>query len=52
MVPKAVKCIEKDLEPLLAFLRCPEEDWRKVRTTNAIERSFREARRRIRSKTL
>ena len=47
-VPKAVECIEKDLEPLLAFLDCPEQDWRKVRTTNAIERAFREVRRRIR----
>ena len=26
----------------------PEEDWNKVRTTNAIERAFREVRRRIR----
>ncbi len=47
-VPKAVACIEKDLEELLSFLKCPEEDRRKVRTTNAIERSFREVRRRTR----
>lgn len=47
-VPEAVSCIEKDLEDLLAFMNCPKEDWRKIRTTNAIERSFREVRRRIR----
>ena len=47
-VPKAVACLQVDLEPLLAFLACPEADWRRVRTTNAIERAFREVRRRIR----
>jgi putative transposase len=47
-VPKAVACLEGDLEPLLAFLDCPQADWRRVRTTNAIERAFREVRRRIR----
>ena len=45
---KAVECLEKDLEELLSFLECPEKDWRKIRTTNAIERSFREVRRRTR----
>lgn len=47
-VPKVVACLENDLEPLLAFLGCPEADWRRVRTTNAIERAFREVRRRTR----
>lgn len=46
--PQAVECIEKDLDDLLSFLRVPVSDWLKVRTTNAIERSFREVRRRIR----
>lgn len=46
--PKAVHCLEKDLDELLSFLDCPEEHWRKVRTTNAIERAFREVRRRTR----
>ena len=46
--PEAVGCIERDLEQLLAFMNCPTEDWRKVRTTNAIEPSFREVRRRVR----
>jgi len=46
--PKAVKCIEKDLEELLNFYYCPPEIRIKVRTTNVIERSFREVRRRTR----
>lgn len=46
--PKAVKCIEKDLEELLNFYYCPERIRIKVRTTNVIERAFREVRRRTR----
>jgi putative transposase len=46
--PKAVACLERDLEELLTFYACPAEDWRKTRTTNAIERCFREVRRRTR----
>ncbi len=46
--PKAVTCIEKDLEELLNFYYCPKEIWIKVRTTNVIERAFREVRRRTR----
>jgi putative transposase len=46
--PEAMRCIEKDLDELLPFLDCPPHHWRKIRTTNAIERSFREIRRRTR----
>jgi transposase-like protein len=48
LVPKAVECLEADLEELLTYLK--EESWlhSKVRTTNAIERLFRELRKRIR----
>lgn len=46
--PRAVSCLEADLEELLSFLKCPQGHWRKVRTTNAIERAFREVRRRTR----
>lgn len=49
LAPKAVACLEQDLEELLAFYSCPKGDWRSVRTTNAIERAFREVRRRTRS---
>ena len=46
--PKAVKCLEVDMDDMLSFLNCPKEHWSKVRTTNAIERTFREVRRRTR----
>lgn len=48
IAPEAVRCIEKDLEELLNFYNCPKEIWIKVRTTNVIERAFREVRRRTR----
>lgn len=48
IAPKAVQCIEKDLEELLNFYYCPKEIRVKVRTTNVIERAFREVRRRTR----
>ena len=48
VAPRAVACLEEDLESLFAFFACPKNDWRAVRTTNAIERSFREIRRRTR----
>ena len=46
--PKAVKCIEDDFENLIVFLNEPENYHVKVRTTNSIERMFREVRRRVR----
>lgn len=48
IAPKAVACLKDDLEELLNFLDCPQPHWRKIRTTNAIERTFREVRRRTR----
>lgn len=45
---KAVRCIEKDIEELLNFFYCPKQMWVKLRTTNVIERAFREVRRRTR----
>lgn len=48
IVPDAVECLEKDLEDLLWFYDCTESIRKKVRTTNAIERVFREVRRRTR----
>lgn len=44
--PKAVQCIEKDLEELLSFYDFDPLLWKKVRTTNMIERAFGEVRRR------
>jgi putative transposase len=45
---KAVTCVEDDLDELLNFLDCPTEHRKVVRTTNVIERAFREVRRRTR----
>lgn len=44
----AVECLEKDLDECLAYYRFEKSVWKKIRTTNIIERSFREVRRRTR----
>jgi putative transposase len=46
--PSVVKQLERDLPELLAFYRFPKHLWRKLRTTNIIERCFVEVRRRTR----
>lgn len=47
--PAAVRCLQRDLDELLTFFSFKDPKWRKaVRTTNAIERRFREVRRRTR----
>jgi transposase-like protein len=43
-----VKQLEKDLPELLTFFDFPQHLWRKLRTTNVIERCFVEVRRRNR----
>lgn len=45
---EAVNCLSKDMEEMLSFLDTPMSHRVKVRTTNAIERAFREVRRRTR----
>jgi putative transposase len=45
---RAVACIENDLEELLCVYSFPVDQRKKIRTTNIIERSFREVRRRTR----
>jgi len=47
--PDAAHCLEKDLNDMLSFFDYPKEHRKKIRTTNAIERSFREVRRRVRT---
>jgi putative transposase len=47
--PRAVACLKKDLEQLLSFFDIKNTNlWSRLRTTNLIERSFREVRRRTR----
>jgi len=48
LYPKAVVCLQKDLNELLAHMDYPQPMRVKLRTTNAIERCFREVRRRTR----
>jgi len=45
---KLVRRLEQDLPALLTFFEFPRHLWRKLRTTNAIERCFVEVRRRTR----
>ena len=42
-----VESLEKDLNELLAFYDFPYKHWAKIRSTNVIERAFKEFRRRI-----
>jgi putative transposase len=51
LYPKAVKCLKKDIDSMLVFFDFPKERWKKIRTTNIIERCFREVRRRVRPMT-
>ena len=44
--PTPVARLQRDLPELLAFIQCSRTLWRKLRTTNVIERCFVEVRRR------
>jgi len=46
--PAMVRKLEQDLPSLLSFFHFPEHLWKKLRTTNVIERCFVEVRRRTR----
>jgi len=45
---RAVRCMEKDFYHCLHYYSFPKELWKKIRTTNVLERDFREVRRRTR----
>jgi putative transposase len=45
---RSVRCMEKDLYHCLHYYSFPRELWKKVRSTNILERDFREVRRRTR----
>ena len=47
--PRAVHCLEADLEELFSIFRLPPAQRRRLRTTNVIERLFVEVRRRVRT---
>lgn len=44
--PSAMECLEKDLEECIVYLKFPREHHRRIRTTNLLERTFGEGRRR------
>lgn len=47
--PRAVDCLKKDFDQLLSFFQIKNSElWSRLRTTNLIERAFREVRRRTR----
>ena len=47
--PSAVACLKKDFDQLLSFYQIKNSElWSRLRTTNLIERAFREVRRRTR----
>lgn len=48
VAPSAVNCLEKDLAAVLSFYTQPEPLWKLLRSTNTIERTFKEFRRRTR----
>jgi len=47
LVPGAVKCLEDDFDKLIQIFEFPERVRRMIRSTNIIERCFREVRRRL-----
>jgi putative transposase len=48
VAPSAVNCLEKDLVAVLNFYTQPRLLWKSLRTTNIIERTFKEFKRRTR----
>jgi putative transposase len=47
ILPALVECLEKDLDASLAYMNHPANRWKHIRTTNLIERSFKEVKRRV-----
>jgi len=46
--PSAVETLGRDLSDCLTFFRFPPRHWKRLRTSNVLERSFREVKRRTR----
>ncbi|MBU0619267.1 IS256 family transposase [Patescibacteria group bacterium] len=45
--PNVINSFRHNLEPCFTYLQFPKEQWSKIRSTNILEREFREIRRRI-----
>jgi transposase-like protein len=48
LYPEAVRTLGRDLADCLTFFRLPPRHWKRLRTSNTLERLFREVRRRTR----
>ena len=48
LTPQAVECLQKELRVSLSYYEFPNEHWKSIRTTNALEGSFRKVWRRTR----
>ena len=46
--PSAVECLTEDIDSCLTYYRYPYQHWLRIRTTNVVERSFKEVKRRVR----
>lgn len=47
ILPALIECLEKDLDACLRYMNHPPSRWKHIRTTNLIERSFKEVKRRV-----
>ena len=45
--PSAVECLTDDIESCLTYYKFPYQHWLRIRTTNVVERSFKEVKRRV-----
>jgi len=45
--PSAVECLTENIEDCLTYYKYPYQHWLKIRTTNIVERSFKEVKRRV-----
>jgi len=44
--PSATECLLTDIEQCLTYYKYPYQHWKRIRTTNVVERSFKEVKRR------
>jgi len=45
--PSAVECLTEEIESCLTYYKYPYQHWLRIRTTNVVERSFKEVKRRV-----
>jgi putative transposase len=45
--PSAVECLKENIEDCLTYYKYPYQHWLRIRTTNIVERSFKEVKRRV-----